>query len=63
VNDYIVFHNVGAYTIVLKPPFIAPAAPILAVSAAGKGKFEVVRRRETFDDVFATYAFDTAPAL
>lgn len=63
VNDYVVFHNVGAYTIVLRPPFIAPAAPVLAASATGKGKFEVVRRRETFDDVFATYVFDTAPAL
>jgi len=58
VNDYIVFHNVGAYTIVLKPPFIVPAPPILAESAAVPGKFETVRRQESFDDVFATYVFD-----
>ncbi len=58
VNDYVVFHNVGAYTIVLKPPFIVPAPPILAESAAVPGEFETVRRQESFDDVFATYVFD-----
>ncbi len=57
VNDYFVFHNVGAYTIVLKPPFILPAPPILAESASAPGKYEAVRRQESFEDVFAAYLF------
>lgn len=56
-GDYVVFQNVGAYTIVLKPPFIAPAPAILGWDAARR-QFEVLRRGEKFDDVFATYVFD-----
>ncbi len=58
VNDFAVFHNVGAYTIVLKPPFILPPPPILAESADVPGKFEAVRRQASFDDVFAPYVFE-----
>lgn len=56
-GDYLVFENVGAYTLVFKPPFIRPAPPILA-AGEGRDRFRVVRRRETLDDVLATYAFD-----
>lgn len=52
-NDYVVFDNVGAYTLVLKPPFILEAPAVVAHSA--EGGFEVLRRAETPDDVFATY--------
>jgi diaminopimelate decarboxylase len=50
-GDYLVFQNVGAYSIVLKPPFGLPAPPVLS----GEGKGDPLRRAETFDDVFATY--------
>ena len=55
-GDFVVFENVGAYTIVLKPPFIAPAAPIVSVDQ-DLGVLDVVRRRETVDDLFRTYVF------
>jgi diaminopimelate decarboxylase len=55
-GDYVVFDNVGAYTNVLKPPFINPAAPMLAYGAK-PGQFDLIRRRETIDDIFATYLF------
>lgn len=55
-DDYVVFDNVGAYTNVLRPPFINPASPILSLDASGA--CEVIRRRETAEDVFVSYAFD-----
>lgn len=55
-RDYVVFDNVGAYTTVLRPPFIYPAPPILARTA--DGSIEVLRRRDTPDDVFAAYSFN-----
>ncbi|HBX23864.1 MAG TPA: hypothetical protein DEF34_09585 [Desulfotomaculum sp.] len=53
-GDYLVFGNVGAYTVVLKPPFIRPS-PAIAAYDAGPGSCEVVRRPESFADVFGTY--------
>ncbi len=55
-GDYLVFANAGAYSNVLRPPFISPCPPMVAVDAA-TGEFEVIKRRETADDVFAAYVF------
>ncbi|SHE22736.1 Orn/DAP/Arg decarboxylase family protein [methanotrophic endosymbiont of Bathymodiolus puteoserpentis (Logatchev)] len=55
VNDHIVFNNVGAYTNVLRPPFINFAPPIISIDA--QEKIEMIRRRETLDDIFSTYTF------
>lgn len=52
-GDFLVFENVGAYTNVLKPPFIAPCPPILSLDAAGE--ISVLKRQETIDDVFQCY--------
>ncbi|MEO1883834.1 MAG: hypothetical protein ABGX71_09780 [Methyloprofundus sp.] len=54
-GDYVVFDNVGAYTNVLRPPFINPAPPILSYSS--KHEIKVIRRRETTDDIFSSYSF------
>jgi diaminopimelate decarboxylase len=54
-NDYVVFDNVGAYTNVLRPPFINPAPAILSLTSSGK--VEVIRRSETIDDIFSGYIF------
>jgi diaminopimelate decarboxylase len=53
-GDFLLFDNVGSYSIVLKPPFILPAPPILALEEE-EGGIDVLRRAETMDDVFATY--------
>lgn len=52
-NDLLVCSNVGAYTVVLKPPFIKPAPAIVSVQK--DGSFSVVKRAETLDDILATY--------
>lgn len=53
-GDMVVFGNVGSYSIVLKPPFILPNFPIIDVS---EENFELIKRGETFDDLFHTFAF------
>ena len=54
VGDLVVFENVGSYSVVLKPPFILPNFPILELN---EGKVRIVKRKETFDDLFQTYEF------
>ncbi len=54
VDDFLCFENVGSYSIVMKPPFILPASPILAWRGDA---FEVVRERETMEDIFRNFKF------
>ena len=56
VGDYVVFGNVGSYSVVLKPPFILPNFPIIEFDFQS-GSHKPVKRAETFDDVFHTYVF------
>jgi len=54
VGDFIKIDNVGAYTIVLTPPFINPAPAIVV----GKSNaFKLVRSKQTLNDIFKNYAF------
>lgn len=55
-GDFLVFENVGAYTIVLKPPFIHPSPFILSYEPK-TDDFVVVKRRETIAEIFSTYEF------
>lgn len=52
VNDAIVISNCGSYSLVMKPPFILPNFPVLDIS---EDKIEVIKRAETFDDIFQTF--------
>lgn len=52
VGDNIVFGNVGGYSNVDKPPFILPNCPMLAIEG---DKVEVIKRKETYDDILSTY--------
>ena len=54
LGDFVVFENVGSYSVVLKPPFILPNFPILELR---EGRTSVIKRQETFDDLFHTYTF------
>lgn len=54
IGDFIVFGNVGSYSIVLKPPFILPNFPIIDLSTSG---IKLVKRQENFDDIFNTFVF------
>lgn len=54
VGDYIVLGNCGSYSVVMKPPFILPNFPIIDL---GGDKPELVKRAESFEDLFRTYTF------
>ncbi len=53
-GDMVVFGNVGSYSVVLKPPFILPNFPIIDIA---DGEIEIIKRGETFDDLFHTFSF------
>lgn len=55
VGDYVVFSNVGSYSIVFKPPFILPNFAVVEVHE--NGSVETIKRAETYDDLFQTYTF------
>jgi diaminopimelate decarboxylase len=55
VGDTCVFGNVGAYSNVLRPPFIKPAGPMVLVDRGSGDAGETLRRAETFEDVFGAY--------
>ena len=55
VGDYAVFGNAGSYSVVLKPPFILPNFAIVDISNISQ--IEVVKRAESFEDLFNTYYF------
>ena len=53
-GDYVVFQNVGAYSFVLKPPFITLNAPVLAFDEVTHSVAEV-KRREKPEDILYGY--------
>jgi len=55
-GDYIVFDNVGSYSIVLKPPFILPNCPVIEYNPKKKS-YEIIKRREESEDIFRTFNF------
>jgi diaminopimelate decarboxylase len=55
-GDYVVFDNVGSYSIVLKPPFILPNFSVVEYDDETH-KVELIKRQETFEDIFRTFIF------
>ena len=56
IGDYVLFDNVGAYTIGLKPPFISPGPAVLYIES-DNDDFQLAKKPENFDDIFSTYVF------
>lgn len=56
-GDYLVMDSVGAYTVVMSPPFITPGPAILAKEANG---FRRIRTQQTLDEIFSSYVFEGA---
>jgi diaminopimelate decarboxylase len=54
LGDFAVFQNMGAYTLVFKPPFIRPNPPILGYDSETQ-RATLLRRAETVADVFGTF--------
>lgn len=56
VGDYVVFDNVGSYSVVLKPPFILPNFAMIDYNDE-TNSIELIKRKESFDDLFKTFEF------
>jgi diaminopimelate decarboxylase len=54
-DDYIKIDNVGAYTVVLSPPFINPAPAVLVRHSKG---YKAVRKKQSLDNMFGNYSFE-----
>ena len=54
VGDYIVISNCGSYSLVMKPPFILPNFPVIDIC---EDEIEMIKKGETFDDIFRTFFF------
>lgn len=54
VDDYLVFDNVGSYSVVFKPPFILPNVPVVEVNSKG---YDEVKKQEKMEDIFKTFKF------
>lgn len=57
IDDYVVFDNVGSYSIVLKPPFILPNFAIIEYDDE-LNKVQIIKQREKFEDLFHTFKFE-----
>lgn len=57
IDDYLVFDNVGSYSVVFKPPFILPNVPVIEINKIG---YQEVKRQETMEDIFQTFKFNKA---
>ena len=55
VGDIVQFRNVGSYSNVFKPPFILPNCAMIELKK--DGCTELMKRKETIDDLFITYVF------
>ena len=53
-DDFIIFDNVGSYSVVLKPPFIFPQCAVLE-SIGDIILGDEIKRPESFDDIFKTF--------
>ncbi len=54
LGDFIKIDCVGAYTVVMSPPFITPAPAILAKEPDG---FKRIRKQQTLNEIFSNYFF------
>ena len=55
-GDFLVYGNVGSYSVVMRPPFILPSNPILLY--AGKNKaLKLIKRRQSNSDVFKLFKY------
>lgn len=54
VGDFILFGNVGAYVLPLKPPFIQPNVPVLSLEGNGCN-VELVKDGESYNDILGSY--------
>jgi diaminopimelate decarboxylase len=54
VGNFIVFSNVGSYSVVMKPPFILPSVPIIM---RGEGPARLIKKAESMEYIFENFVF------
>ena len=54
-GDVVQFRNLGSYSSVFKPPFISPNCAMVSLDWEGNAK--LLKKKETFDNIFETYIF------
>ena len=55
-GDTIIFKEVGAYSVVMKPPFILPDVAIIQFNKV-TNCYDLIREKQTFNDVFYNFKF------
>ena len=55
-GDTIIFKEVGAYSVVMKPPFILPDVAIIQFNKI-TNCYDLIRVKQTFNDVFHNFKF------
>ena len=55
-GDYVLFGNVGGYSLVDKPPFIMPDYPMISIDK--NKKIKLIKQRESFEDIFSKFLFE-----
>ena len=55
-GDTIIFKEVGAYSVVMKPPFILPDVAIIQFNKV-TNCYDLIREKQTFNDVFHNFKF------
>ncbi len=55
-GDFLVYGNVGSYSVVMRPPFILPSNPILFYSGNHKN-LKLIKKRQTNQDVFKLFKY------
>jgi len=54
-GDFLCYQNVGSYSVVMRPPFILPANPVLF--DAGTGTLSLVKKRQSNEGVFHDFIY------
>lgn len=52
-DDFVVFGNIGSYSIVMKPPFILPDIPVVEIN--GQKELEIVSREQKTEEIFERF--------
>ena len=55
-GDFLVYGNVGSYSVVMRPPFILPSNPILLYAGRNKA-LKLIKRRQSNSDVFKLFKY------
>jgi diaminopimelate decarboxylase len=56
-GDFVIYSNVGSYSVVMRPPFILPSNPILLYEGK-KRPLKLIKQRQSNKDVFRLFKYN-----